>query len=716
MKCSVWLALLFASLVQAQSVPNGGITPGQVWTTPQWVNAWQAKADTANPNFIGTVQLNGVSLPSYPQTAAEIAAAATPVNFTYPAGAAQRYGAVGDCVADDTTALQNDINASQIAGIPVVLAAGACYYTATGLTFKQGQSSTDTQKYKVNLVGNNATIKPAASQTAITITPRCLLADIGTGRGVAPINISDLIIDGGAAGGTGAYAIFIGAAGYRWDSFAWSKITNVTVQNFSATLNPVVHLIEGRHAAFDRFILRSGATLYIDAVTTGSFVGDFVFTASEFNGSSTQRPIVIQTGAGSTNGQARGIKFIASDIYGGGTYLNTAAAGAQVGDIWFNSVQFDSAAGTDTFLEILSTGTGSIFGVHVVGDYFVTGTQAVYVHTGSGGTTQQIDISGNQIGPLSVLTSTGTAAISCISANGVSVNGNQFSQITGGTNTNFINFNACTQLAAVGNNANNDTSVTQGISVGNASNHWSFVSNTLDATTNINHYTLSGSPVYEEIDGTSGTLSFNGTTIPTVASSQTVTGNWTMTPASGVPLQITAPAGSQAMLLTGAANSPTLGITSSTTTGQAKGLVIHAGSNTSDSAIFVNNAAQTTSLLNLEGDGSLVVGSPTGGAKGVGTVNAAGVYSNGTQLLPTLTGTTGSIGGGALTVGTCTSGTAAVTNSTTAMAVAASPVTYPGDGIYWVAYVSAAGTVTVKVCATASLTPAASAYNVRILQ
>lgn len=92
------------------------------------------------------------------------------------------------------------------------------------------------------------------------------------------------------------------------------------------------------------------------------------------------------------------------------------------------------------------------------------------------------------------------------------------------------------------------------------------------------------------------------------------------------------------------------------------------------------------------------------------------VQINGASLNPVLAGTTGSIGGGALTVGTCTSGTVAVANSTTAMAVAASPVSYPGDGIYWVGYVSAAGTVTVKVCATASITPTASAYNVRVLQ
>ncbi len=81
-----------------------------------------------------------------------------------------------------------------------------------------------------------------------------------------------------------------------------------------------------------------------------------------------------------------------------------------------------------------------------------------------------------------------------------------------------------------------------------------------------------------------------------------------------------------------------------------------------------------------------------------------------------LTGTTGSIGGSALAAGACTSGTVAVTGATTGMSVAASPVTYPGDGIAWRAYVSSSGVVTVKVCADVAATPAVSAYNVRVLQ
>jgi hypothetical protein len=89
--------------------------------------------------------------------------------------------------------------------------------------------------------------------------------------------------------------------------------------------------------------------------------------------------------------------------------------------------------------------------------------------------------------------------------------------------------------------------------------------------------------------------------------------------------------------------------------------------------------------------------------------------TGGVAPLP-LSGTTGSIGGSALTAGQCASGTASVANSTASMAVAVSPATYPGDGYTWQGYISAAGTVTVKVCAISAGTPTASAYNVRVIQ
>lgn len=88
-----------------------------------------------------------------------------------------------------------------------------------------------------------------------------------------------------------------------------------------------------------------------------------------------------------------------------------------------------------------------------------------------------------------------------------------------------------------------------------------------------------------------------------------------------------------------------------------------------------------------------------------------------TSQLP-LAGTTAGIGGGSLAAGACTTGTASVASSTTSMAVAASPSADPGTGFTWGAWVSSAGTVTVRVCnvSGATATPAATAYNVRVIQ
>ena len=92
-----------------------------------------------------------------------------------------------------------------------------------------------------------------------------------------------------------------------------------------------------------------------------------------------------------------------------------------------------------------------------------------------------------------------------------------------------------------------------------------------------------------------------------------------------------------------------------------------------------------------------------------------GGYAIATANQLPLTGTTGSIGGSALTAGQCTSGAVNVTGATTSMGVVATPATYPGDGMHWLTYVSSSGVVTVKVCAVVSGTPTASTYNVRVI-
>jgi hypothetical protein len=82
----------------------------------------------------------------------------------------------------------------------------------------------------------------------------------------------------------------------------------------------------------------------------------------------------------------------------------------------------------------------------------------------------------------------------------------------------------------------------------------------------------------------------------------------------------------------------------------------------------------------------------------------------------TLTGTSSSIGGGALLAGACSTTAVTVAGATTGMVAEVDPNTYPGDGSVWSAQVTSANTVTVKVCAIIALTPTASTYNVRVIQ
>lgn len=94
--------------------------------------------------------------------------------------------------------------------------------------------------------------------------------------------------------------------------------------------------------------------------------------------------------------------------------------------------------------------------------------------------------------------------------------------------------------------------------------------------------------------------------------------------------------------------------------------------------------------------------------------------TSGCGLNGILSGTTGSIGGGALIPGACVAGTATVTGATSSMVATASPSADPDSslstGISIYAFVSAADTVTVRVCAIVAVTPTAVTYNARVIQ
>ena len=79
---------------------------------------------------------------------------------------------------------------------------------------------------------------------------------------------------------------------------------------------------------------------------------------------------------------------------------------------------------------------------------------------------------------------------------------------------------------------------------------------------------------------------------------------------------------------------------------------------------------------------------------------------------------TASIGGSPLLAGACSSATSSIdtTVSSSTAAFITTPRNYPGDGVFWNTYLSASGVITTKVCVAVAATPAATAYNVKIIK
>ena len=90
--------------------------------------------------------------------------------------------------------------------------------------------------------------------------------------------------------------------------------------------------------------------------------------------------------------------------------------------------------------------------------------------------------------------------------------------------------------------------------------------------------------------------------------------------------------GSNTLTVSSAAGENAVSILGSSTTGQSLGLIIEAGTNSSDYAMRVYNYNASTTFMLIYGDGSVVCNSATGGAKGAGTINCSGLYVNGVAV------------------------------------------------------------------------------------
>ena len=107
------------------------------------------------------------------------------------------------------------------------------------------------------------------------------------------------------------------------------------------------------------------------------------------------------------------------------------------------------------------------------------------------------------------------------------------------------------------------------------------------------------------------------------------------TSGSGDTLSLTAIAGGSALSITGAASVSVFSarIANIAAAGSSRGLLIQAGGNSSDIVLLIQDRTGSTNFLAVYGDGGVVIGTPTGGNKGAGTLNIQGtLYVNGTAV------------------------------------------------------------------------------------
>jgi hypothetical protein len=156
----------------------------------------------------------------YPRTAAEIAAGVTPTDYGYPEGVFERYGATGDGVTDDLTALSN---------AALVGAQGVRIYGTSGKVYKITASVTAGDFFDLDLRGS--TLKPAGNFRGITRSPGGIIATVtATVSSGATIGSRSIVVASATSLVVGQWVRFTSAdAAYQASAwpFCYAKIVGI---------------------------------------------------------------------------------------------------------------------------------------------------------------------------------------------------------------------------------------------------------------------------------------------------------------------------------------------------------------------------------------------------------------------------------------------------------------------------------------------------------
>ncbi len=365
------------------------------------------------------------------------------------------YGAVGNGVTNDSTAIQNCINAAQAANVPVIFDPSKTYLISTGLTAKAGNDGT--KQWDLTIIGNGAVIKAGASMLMLTINSQCTLADKATGKATCHINISDLEFNGNSVAPIG---LMVGRSGYFLDGFLRNVISNVLVYN--CTSGSAVWFYNARQFHVTNLVVRV-SRVQVHADATNNFAGDLYFSGCDFEG------VLISPSAG----ECRGIHFDHCNFYqtvAGATVQMQPTGTGVTGDVWFDGCQFDSYIDGDPPIVINASASGSkVYQVYIINNYFAGyHEQVVYATTATIGNAYMLQFTDNIVQFFAI--SPANDLVSFDKCYNVAVNNNQYHDITVVSADQLHNFTACENVVCSGNISKNTSGYYHGVTLSSCTN------------------------------------------------------------------------------------------------------------------------------------------------------------------------------------------------------------------------------------------------------
>lgn len=241
---------------------------------------------------------------------------------------------------DSSAALQAAVDYANDRAIPLELPAGRRIRVDSTVVVKLAVAAVGDPARRFLLKGNNCEIMANVDGPALHLAPQCPVGGV-PGLEVGYFQIDNLRFDGYFArqsGLPGRCAIKIGEIGKKFAGFQKCQLRDVFALGFNT---PTIKLTGAltRMINFDRVVVNDGG---VEIVTNedGSFVGDLDFNNCQFGGTTANPPIKIESAAAGAFSEIRGVRFFGTVIYGPGTLLFAHRRG-RIGDIWFNSIQWE---------------------------------------------------------------------------------------------------------------------------------------------------------------------------------------------------------------------------------------------------------------------------------------------------------------------------------------------------------------------------------------